>query len=590
MIEEGMVECPVCTALISDDRDNCPICGEELGAGTDKEKAIEELTKISGVGPAKAKTLYDNGFESPDDILNGGMKGLAEVSHIGFSTAKEIFSNAKEVAMGGEEEEQECPICGAAVAADAEGCPECGEPLGGEEEEEEESKDCPECGAEVGPNVEICYSCGADLVGDEEVEMASEDYEEIKEGLEEMVEDIDNAQRDETKEEVPEETREEKKKLEEKLDKEWENLADVEDSYTYVEELKGLLNDAAKAKMDGNYETALDKIKTFEDKIADMEGEVEELRDKEKLEEQLEDARQSLARARRTSIDASDLKGLMIEAYQAQKAGDIKTAVDRVKEVQRKGRNIRLAFKKMQEAKSKAKDLKERGFDYEFYLSDLKEGKAKADEGDYSEAIEIFERTMAEMERPKEKPERAEKTVEKPTKVEAKERIEKASEAKKMIKRPEVSKTEKVTKERIFSMIFPVYYFVFPLFLLVYVALEAVFVLSTHPDLMPSYSVLALTPAYLPLGISVPTLIAAVMAAAVLAVITIHSVEIDGKTVKIERFQLTLGTLVGMVMAFSLAMGWRTLSIHNLDAMYLLMLALVLGLVVSQAWMLWGES
>ncbi len=178
-----MQECPNCGIKVPDDAEKCTACGELLveeieeveEAVSKKEKAIQRLKKLPTVGEKKAQDLYENGFESPEVIVERGLKGLAEITHISFDSAKQIVEGSKELVSEREnleevsrdeiieelkevgeleevEEEieevetEECPVCGAEIPVDAEECPACGEPLveEGEETEEVEEPEEPE--------------------------------------------------------------------------------------------------------------------------------------------------------------------------------------------------------------------------------------------------------------------------------------------------------------------------------------------------------------------------------------------------------------------------------------------------------------
>lgn len=64
---------------------------------SDKKEAIQRLKQISSVGEKRAENLYEQGFESPEDIIKRGLGGLAEVPQIGFQTAKKILDDTKKV-------------------------------------------------------------------------------------------------------------------------------------------------------------------------------------------------------------------------------------------------------------------------------------------------------------------------------------------------------------------------------------------------------------------------------------------------------------------------------------------------------------
>jgi len=71
----------------------------------DKKRSVEKLTRIPGVGKKRALKLYENGLQTPDDIVEKGLSKLAGIEQIGTKTAKKIIENAKE--LQDEEEEKD---------------------------------------------------------------------------------------------------------------------------------------------------------------------------------------------------------------------------------------------------------------------------------------------------------------------------------------------------------------------------------------------------------------------------------------------------------------------------------------------------
>ncbi|TLZ62305.1 MAG: hypothetical protein E6K16_05695, partial [Methanobacteriota archaeon] len=61
----------------------------------------------------------------------------------------------------------ECPVCGTAVANDAQTCPSCGAEFA---EEVTEEFECPACGAAVEASAAVCPSCGVTFETEEELE------------------------------------------------------------------------------------------------------------------------------------------------------------------------------------------------------------------------------------------------------------------------------------------------------------------------------------------------------------------------------------------------------------------------------------
>ena len=77
------------------------ITREELMEEKSEEESLKELETIEGVGPAKAKLLYDAGYKSIEDIKKLSLKELIAIEKLGEATAKKIYS-----ALHPEENEQ----------------------------------------------------------------------------------------------------------------------------------------------------------------------------------------------------------------------------------------------------------------------------------------------------------------------------------------------------------------------------------------------------------------------------------------------------------------------------------------------------
>ena len=77
------------------------ITREELMEEKSEEESLKELETIEGVGPAKAKLLYDAGYRSIEDIKKLSLEELIAIEKLGEATAKKIYS-----ALHPEENEQ----------------------------------------------------------------------------------------------------------------------------------------------------------------------------------------------------------------------------------------------------------------------------------------------------------------------------------------------------------------------------------------------------------------------------------------------------------------------------------------------------
>jgi RNA polymerase subunit RPABC4/transcription elongation factor Spt4 len=137
---------------------------------------------------------------------------------------EELEEEEGEMEEGMEEEEFECPECGAAVTSGEAVCPECGA------EFEEEEFECPECGARIEAGVGLCPECGAEFETEEE-EMMEEGEEELED---EELEDYEIEEEEEFEEEEMEEGEEEME--DEELEEDEEELPEDEEELSEDEE------------------------------------------------------------------------------------------------------------------------------------------------------------------------------------------------------------------------------------------------------------------------------------------------------------------------------------------------------------------
>jgi len=90
---DDRITCPICGSDISKDAEECPGCSQPL----DSIEVINELADIPGVGNKRAKSLYEHGYNSAQDIVDYGMEQLITLPNIGLATAKKIFENAEDI-------------------------------------------------------------------------------------------------------------------------------------------------------------------------------------------------------------------------------------------------------------------------------------------------------------------------------------------------------------------------------------------------------------------------------------------------------------------------------------------------------------
>ncbi len=161
-------KCPLCDAEVDDSATECPSCGAEMDASqkpvpdtdideveiaempseVEKETAeliasdvfvdveLEELVKLSGVGPLKAKILYDSGFTNLRKLKQASVVELMNIRGIGRKAAGEIKAALRESSLEEIREteltketveaEYQCPLCETIVSAYETSCYECG--------------------------------------------------------------------------------------------------------------------------------------------------------------------------------------------------------------------------------------------------------------------------------------------------------------------------------------------------------------------------------------------------------------------------------------------------------------------------------
>ncbi len=204
-VDESVAECPDCGAEMNESQESAPdteideVEIAEMPSEADKETAeliasdvfvdveLEELVKLSGVGPLKAKILYDAGFTDLRTLKRASVVELMNIRGIGRKAAGEIkaalrestLEEIRETELTKEtvEAEYQCPLCETIVSAYETSCYECGcifEPGGVDDEDSDrlalsyyDSKllRSPE-------NKDLWYARGATLIKIEEYEQA----------------------------------------------------------------------------------------------------------------------------------------------------------------------------------------------------------------------------------------------------------------------------------------------------------------------------------------------------------------------------------------------------------------------------------
>lgn len=117
-------------------------------------EALREFTRISGISPAKAVSLFDAGYKTVAALRAASKAELAAVEGLEPGDADRIAAAlaSPDAAV------VPCPTCGAALPKDARRCPRCGEAPS------QATVPCARCGTPVPPGAETCPVCGLSLL------------------------------------------------------------------------------------------------------------------------------------------------------------------------------------------------------------------------------------------------------------------------------------------------------------------------------------------------------------------------------------------------------------------------------------------
>lgn len=123
----------------------------------------EDLSKLNEILHKKAELnqLGDNAYRTVRgyDVLEAGAKGNGNASAfmgvgLGMQMGQAANNNSIIPPQQPQQNEIECPKCGAKISGNTKFCPECGQKI---------LHACPKCGAEVSPKQKFCPECGQKL-------------------------------------------------------------------------------------------------------------------------------------------------------------------------------------------------------------------------------------------------------------------------------------------------------------------------------------------------------------------------------------------------------------------------------------------
>ncbi len=369
---------------------------------TEEEKHIlENLSKISKVGRARAEKIIASGFSRVKDLEKAGVEELTSIKGIGSNIAENIFDFLEEV-KDENGELRVCDECGSLVGSSAEKCPECDhtlqEEVKGEESDDEEEKKkerCPVCGSFLTKEDDSCPVCGNTIGENRESLSSEEDHkeeEDMGEYMEKRIQELEGMMNSKPVEEVQKEPQEDEEvRPEDGLESSLEEV---------VEELE-----------EGETEEIVYEIKDLEERIEDTEEKIDsrEKEGRERYEAYPGELEEDKARIRDVLEELDNDKRLPTEFVE--KEFDELLSYEKNR---RYGKALDLALdilfhvehlEKLKAQVDKAEDRKE-------YLSTEKRKKTfsdtlekikdKCESGEYKEALEIS-KTLTDLYRNKQK-------------------------------------------------------------------------------------------------------------------------------------------------------------------------------------------
>lgn len=131
-----------------------------------KEKAIKELSQLEGVGISRAGTLYENGYDSIEEIKDASEEELQGIPGVGPKLSEMIKESVEKL---DEEDLDGCSNCGKDNPITANYCIECGTQIGTgtisyhPEDFSGPTKKCSRCSVDNPEEANYCFGCGGKI-------------------------------------------------------------------------------------------------------------------------------------------------------------------------------------------------------------------------------------------------------------------------------------------------------------------------------------------------------------------------------------------------------------------------------------------
>lgn len=275
---------------------------------------------------------------------------------------------------------------------------------------------------------------------------------------------------------------------------------------------------------EGDYREGLKEAKSIPSILSTLKGrESKEKRFKERLRE----TRKKINEARKTGINLGPVKSDLKKAVEFGEEDEYENGLKVLDRALEKLSLISDISKGLKEAKFEITILDNKNVDIRPYMNILKEAKKEAEVGDYEESLARINECLEEME---------ESSV-----------LESFVEIERKF-------TGDIPAADLSNLVAPVYSFLVPIFLVIYVCIEFSAVLLVFPLISPSRVLLYLTPMPMLQGESLPSLTASFFVALGLLVSTLISYDFSETTLSIKRKTIALSLAISLSMGVSLGM------------------------------------
>ncbi len=651
--EEKVKFCPLCGAKVTPEDEVCPICREpiefeelpakeeaeqveevteevekeveEIEQEVEEEEAqlpfLERLQMIEGIGAAMAKRIKDQGYDDFVDLASAKADDLMEIDYLNEEKARKVINFARS------EFSREVEDRATDFKETAEQMTEVAEEVEDVEEEREESEEVEETMEFIEETQALESNIDTLIQGlksgevDEEV---AEELENVKEEMEnvEKIPDLDDlvdvveelmSRIDTYYGKLDEKTRIDMDTFEERYSYFMDLVEEGEDKKAFditpelirqggeIVEILVILSEVSRRETkessdelgeilykvhsrceDGNYREARDEAERLPSMMGVSERKGIGLR--KDYEKRLSETLELFMKAQRksTELDLTPIEETVGDSKELAEKGSFEMAIEELEDTTDMLRRAVKAAVVMDQVRDAFEEMKDKEMEITDHKRRIEKANEKAGEGRYKRArlmlaktLDIMEQELESWEPEEEEKEVVEKVVEKPAE-------------------PEV--ITEVREEAVFSMdkmlgvASSMYSFMFPIYLLIFVVMEAVFVFAAFPELVPSNALLYLSPLPL-LGLGpVPSLIGSIVFIGILVLLNYNAIDIVEEKVQVDESSMRYGLWLSLVMLASAGLAPLVLPALFETAVPVMALFVLMGLLCLAEYHLSGRK